>query len=113
MIRDLEQITKSLGGDQSPIWFNDLRTQGLSRFNELGIPTVKDEEWKYTNLVSLGKCTFRVAKENGLVEHEALENYCDRSETNIVFVNGIFSQELSNMDNIPDGINISMLLLSG
>ena len=40
MIRNLDEVTKSLSDSQAPDWFNDRRAQGLSRFTELGIPTV-------------------------------------------------------------------------
>jgi Fe-S cluster assembly protein SufD len=73
----------------------------------LGIPTVKDEEWKYTNLAALGKYTLDVVKGGVLAERDALESYYDRSETNIVFVNGTLSRELSDLDSAPDGITIT------
>jgi Fe-S cluster assembly protein SufD len=110
MIQGLEQhITESLNSRQTPDWFNRLRTESLSRFNKLGIPTVKDEDWKYTSLAALTKHTFKVAEDNELIESEALKNYLNTSEINIVLVNGILSTELSTLSNVPGGITISTL----
>ena len=109
MIQHLEEITKSLRGDQMPDWFNDSRARGLSRFNELGIPTVRDEDWKYTNLLPLSKNPFEITRENTLIEREALENYCNGNEVNIVLINGVFSAELSRLSNIPSGVTVSTL----
>ena len=109
MIKDLEKITKSLSHEEAPDWFNDLHTKGLSRFNALGIPTVDDEEWKYTNLLPLAKHAFDIAKESQLAELDDLKSYRSDNEINIVFVNGILSEELSNFHNIPGGITVSTL----
>lgn len=109
LIRDFDRITKSLQGRQTVPWFQNLRAKSLSRFTQLGIPTVKDEEWKYTNLTALAQHTFDVATEGKLVELDAFKSYCSADEINIVFVNGIFSKELSNVDKLPTGIIISSL----
>jgi Fe-S cluster assembly protein SufD len=109
LVRDLDRIAKSLHGEPTARWFQDLRGKGLSRFTELGIPTVKDEEWKYTSLTALAGQTFAVAAESRLVELDALQKYCGPGEVNIVFVDGIFSEELSNVDKRPEGITVSPL----
>jgi Fe-S cluster assembly protein SufD len=108
-IQRLNTAVKSLTNGQAPAWLSEIRQQGLSRFNELGIPTVKDEEWKYTNLAPLAKHTFELIQDGKLVEQEQLNQYCSRSDLNVVFVNGIFSEELSNLLGIPEGITISTL----
>lgn len=100
---------ESLCSEKVPNWFNDLRAQGLSRFNELGVPTVKDEEWKYTNLLPLAKNNYEMTTESQLAEAEALRNYCSDNEINIVFINGILSKELSNLSGIPSGMTVSTL----
>ncbi len=73
-------------------------------FQTHGIPTVKNEEWKYTSLEPLEKNIFELVKDNKLADRSALFEYCNPQEINIVFVNGIFSADLSNLKNIPSGI---------
>jgi len=85
-------------------------TKGLSRFHELGIPTVKDEEWKYTSLATLADQTFEIASNDvPQINPDVLAKYCDNREINIVLINGVFSKDLSNVDKIPDGVAISPL----
>lgn len=109
LIKGLEDIKRSLTAGHTQDWAHTLRTQGLSRFLETGIPTVKDEEWKYTNLSPLTGFSFARAQDNTLVETEALSQYADDSELKIVFVNGLYSEKLSSLADLPKGITVSTL----
>ncbi len=108
-IKELQAIANSLQSAQSPQWFKKMRLAGISKFSELGIPTVKDEEWKYTNLASLAKLTFERPTNSDLIEMEAFRAYRNDEDINIVFVNGSLSAELSNINKIPKGITISTI----
>ncbi|MGC8792596.1 MAG: Fe-S cluster assembly protein SufD [Bryobacteraceae bacterium] len=52
---------KHLAND-CPWWLHGLRRMALARFAELGFPTTKVEEWKYTNLVPLAQTVFEPAR---------------------------------------------------
>ena len=39
-------------------WISQLRSAALSRFAALGFPTVRQEEWKYTNVAPITKIPF-------------------------------------------------------
>jgi len=39
----------------------DLREAALRRFNELGFPTTRDEEWRFTNVAPIARSNFPVA----------------------------------------------------
>ena len=108
-IKELQVMADSLQSTKSPQWFKKMRLAGLSQFNELGIPTVKDEEWKYTNLASLAKQTFERPTDSNLIEMDAFKAYRNDEDINIVFVNGSLSTELSNINKIPKGITISTI----
>src|SRR3989338_4458331 len=103
-IDGLENLTESLN-DQNPRWVNDLRKQGLARFVELGVPTTKNEEWKYTNITPITQRKFQLPKEGKLHASEEFNRYRDSKEINIVFVNGIFAPQLSNLKKL-NGITI-------
>jgi len=107
-IDGLEEFNSRLQND-SPVWLNQLRTSGLSRFKELGIPTTKEEEWKYTNIARLMEHRFQISTVHEINEQEAFNRYCSPKEINIVFVNGIFAPTLSNLKNLPKGVVISNL----
>ncbi len=39
-------------------WLELVRSSAMDRFEQLGFPSVRDEEWKYTNLAALAKENF-------------------------------------------------------
>src|SRR5882672_11640398 len=39
-------------------WITRLRENAMARFEELGFPTTKDEEWKYTNVAGIARTDF-------------------------------------------------------
>jgi Fe-S cluster assembly protein SufD len=51
-----------------PAWLLDQRISAWKSFEELPYPTVKDEEWKYTDLSGFGHADFNVEFEQGLFE---------------------------------------------
>ena len=53
-----------------PVYLKDIRKKAIGRFEELGLPSTKHEEWKYTNLLPLSKSEFHPALYNTLDKHE-------------------------------------------
>ena len=47
-------------------WLQDLRDHAASRFVELGFPTVRDEEWRFTNVSPIASTEFRLAPSSKL-----------------------------------------------
>ena len=41
-----------------------------------------------------------------MVETDSFQNYVDKNETQIVFINGVLSEEFTNLGNVPKGIEI-------
>ena len=89
-----------------PSWLKQLREQSLTKFNQLGVPTTHDEDWKYTNIAPVVKRKYTLVQDGNFSEKEQLSPYLDPREINIVLVNGIFSSELSNLKGLPKGIRI-------
>ncbi len=48
--------------NECPWWLHGLRRTALARFAELGFPTTRVEEWKYTNLAPLARTVFEPAE---------------------------------------------------
>ncbi|MBZ5577744.1 MAG: Fe-S cluster assembly protein SufD [Acidobacteriia bacterium] len=42
-------------------WLQELRNAAFQRFAELGFPTTKNEEWRFTNVAPIARTTFRVS----------------------------------------------------
>jgi Fe-S cluster assembly protein SufD len=97
-------------GRASDAWLRRIRKDAIQRFAELGFPTTKLEEWKYTNVAPLAKIPFQAAefKLDKLTEerlaglplaHAAFDECCSR----IVFVDGHHRRDLSSPD-LSEGV---------
>jgi Fe-S cluster assembly protein SufD len=53
-------------------WFEEVRQAAFRRFAELGFPTTRDEEWRFTNVAPIARTTFRVASPNLRLEAPAV-----------------------------------------
>lgn len=93
-------------------WLNRLREQAFEQFKIQGlpIPNKKIEDWKYTSLWNLARQPFKhIAKEN-LVTTEQSERVALLTNTyRVVIVDGIFSEELSQLQNLQEGLAIYSL----
>lgn len=58
-LEDFEKLTGRTSSSGCG-WTTDLRTQAMERFQSLGFPSTRDEEWKYTNVDSLRNARLRV-----------------------------------------------------
>lgn len=111
-MEQLDTLAGPLKGEESSEWVAQLREEGLTRFRKTGIPTVKDEEWKYTNLSALAGHRYTLAGKSALSpaqRNDVLARYCGKADVNIVFVNGALDMELSNFGRIPAGVEILTL----
>lgn len=77
--------------------FKSVREKYIRQFDADGFPTVKDEEWKYTNLLPLIKKDYAFENTDGSISKEQLEEFIlnDTDSYFLVFVNGVLSKELS------------------
>src|SRR5216683_2075901 len=81
-----------------PVWLCGLRQAAMDRFMELGFPTLKDEEWKYTDVRPIAETPFVFGgyDPSGLDEGTIQSLTFDDSGCHrLVFINGHFSRELS------------------
>ncbi len=89
-------------------WAKRLREAAFDRFKELGFPTVKDEEWKYTNVAPLTKLSFQTARDVGDSEVTPAEvsrlGCVEAKNSQLVFVNGVLRKDLSSLEDVPAGL---------
>ncbi|MFN0301048.1 MAG: Fe-S cluster assembly protein SufD [Burkholderiales bacterium] len=77
-------------------WFNQLRAEGLERANALTVPTLRDEEWRFTDLSPLYRLAFRPSRVGGAIDAATLATFAiPEATTRLVFVDGIFAASLS------------------
>ena len=105
-------ITPSLagrvpGGRREPAWLREAREQGLARFGELGLPTRKHEEWKYTSLSALAPILAApAAPAEGRDPRALLGRAPHAGGPRLVFANGRFRADLSSPGPLPSGVAV-------
>src|SRR5690348_8426841 len=92
-----------------PRWLDDLRSRGAARFAALGLPTVREEEWRFTNVAPIGAIDFVSAEPvSGTAERLADFAYTD-APVRLVVVNGRFDATLSRTKGLPAGVHAGSL----
>lgn len=93
-------------------WLLPIRKAAMARFSELGFPTLKHQDWTYTNVAPIAGSKFTPAGEvaadvrpEQIAEFTRWDTGCPR----LVFVNGRFSRTLSSLSGLPDGIKVTSL----
>ena len=91
-------------------WLELVRNSAIDRFEQLGFPTVHDEEWKYTNLAGLAKQGFVPAtRATNVLLDGAQFVYPETTTTHLVVVNGFLSEELSVRSGLEGVVAIDLL----
>lgn len=90
-----------------------LRESAMTSFAELGFPTPKDEEWKYTNVAPIARAGFSFSATNQAaptISKEDLASFgiAESEDSRLVFVNGQFSDPLSLLTGIQ-GVTVAQL----
>src|SRR6476660_3734502 len=94
-----------------PRWLQDLRDRAAARFTALGFPTVRDEEWRFTNVAPIAAEEFRAAGADAALATEAeLSGYLySDAAVRVVIVNGRYVPALSRTAGLPPGVRVGSL----
>jgi Fe-S cluster assembly protein SufD len=82
----------------------------MDQFQQLGFPSVKEEEWKYTNVAPISRIDFSpmVTSDGALSSLRADQlgefTYPEARESRLVFVNGILRTDLSSLKGLPEEV---------
>jgi Fe-S cluster assembly protein SufD len=106
----------------APEWLQSLRAQGLARFEALGYPTTKNEDWHFTSVAPIAERTFHAAmtSKKGVSSEGSTAGVVARADLRrftfgqpawhtLVFVNGEFSENLSSYAGLGDKVRVSSL----
>ncbi|OLO04398.1 MULTISPECIES: Fe-S cluster assembly protein SufD [Salinicola] len=105
--RFLERLTARRGGD--PSWVAARRQAGAARFEAMGFPTRRDEQWKYTDVRRIAEGDFALATDAEFDSARFDEQRLDIDAYRLVLVDGLFSPALSELDGLPSGVSIEPL----
>jgi len=117
-LRNYLDAYHTLGANASrqPAWLRGLRERGFARFCEVGFPTTKNEDWRFTNVNAIAQTPFQLARE----ARRSDATYSDTLDAcripgaacQLVFLNGRFASELSDLGNLPQGVRVGSLAQS-
>jgi Fe-S cluster assembly protein SufD len=91
--------------------YASLREKAIAEFVHQGIPNRKNEEWKYSDASALFKTELTFEKHDSAIGKKEIEKFLipNLNASTVVLVNGIYSEELTVLKNIPKGVVISSL----
>jgi Fe-S cluster assembly protein SufD len=96
-------------------WLQDLREEAANWVRHSVVPNTREEEWRFTDLSPLKQVDFQL----GMFHvHNHVETFHGTSlqsmilpevSERLVFVNGVYSPDLSNTENLPAGLIVGNL----
>jgi len=93
-------------------WLAAHRDRARQRFEALGLPTPRNEAWKYTNVTPIARTAFASVDPTRALgsAHRALPvlgPFRSAPLTQLVFVNGVFTPEHSQLGTLPAGVQVT------
>ncbi|HKL78047.1 MAG TPA: Fe-S cluster assembly protein SufD [Gammaproteobacteria bacterium] len=90
-------------------WVAERRRAALNRFTATGFPAPRAEDWKYTSLKPIEKRPFALPQGNGsevAAADIAPFTFDEPAAHRLVFVDGVFSPDLSTIGELPAGVTV-------
>jgi len=88
-----------------PAWLADFRKAGAARFAEAGLPTNREEAWKYTSLRPLARAKYEAGAMGApALDPSALPPLALDGAARAVFVNGRFAAGLSDLEGLEAAV---------
>ncbi len=97
---------------EGPEWLEPIRRAAIERFAATGFPTARDEEWRFTPIGPIAQRAWRQAVGGtGAVTREELAPFIfgHPEWTTLVFVDGLYSEELSSTTSLTKGVRAGSL----
>jgi Fe-S cluster assembly protein SufD len=107
-VAQFERLMEKAAGSE-PAWLTSLRREAIDHFRDTGFPTMRDEEWKYTDVGPIARSAFRPAVEGS---HADLRHVIEGVplagviKNRLVFVNGRYVSEYSHIEGLPAGVRV-------
>ena len=98
---------------EEPAWIGRAREEALDTFLALGFPGSRDEEWRFTNVAPIAAEAFPLGvAPPGLASGDDAP-FRIPGAAELVFLNGVYSPELSHVGQLPRETRIEPLAASG
>lgn len=100
----------------TPAWLCEFRKQAMERFTELGVPTKRIEDWRFTNVGPLARRPYQNVQSVSLASDAAQELLqratLDEDFHRLVFVNGHYVPQWSTRHHLAPGVVVEDLATS-
>ncbi len=109
-VADFEAFARN-GASGAPDWLKELRAGAIARFAELGFPTMKQEEWRFTSVAPIADQRFILAyaPRSTLPAPSDIERLCVGAGPRVVFVDGRHAPTLSTPAGLVGGAQAGSL----
>lgn len=107
----LSELARSvdLAALPGPAWLGDIRRSAAEAFERLGLPSRRDEEWRYTSLRRIESASFAPSAGAGVIDASSLARMTVDvpGAVRVVFVDGVLSTALSSpLDGLAGGLTV-------
>jgi Fe-S cluster assembly protein SufD len=94
---------------QAPAWLKERRDQASRRFAEVGFPTTRQEDWRFTNVAPIADAKFPLANGSFAQAAALVASVKIPGALTLAIVNGQFAAGLSDLGAMPKGVRIAGL----
>jgi len=108
--RALFEEKQNGGGRPDPPWLPVHRREAMARFEELGFPSTRVEEWRYTSTAELARTPFSLAAPSGSpIDTGGLAVDAASTSGRVVIANGRYVAALSGTSPETPGVTVASL----
>ncbi|MDN3520098.1 Fe-S cluster assembly protein SufD [Halomonas ramblicola] len=91
---------------EEPTWIAARRQAGAARFEAMGFPNRRVEAWKYTDVRAIARGDFALASDADFSPATAAALTLPIEAHRLTFVDGVFSAALSQLEGLPEGVQL-------
>ncbi len=95
---------QATGPDEDAL--HEMRREALEQFLRTGLPTTRQENWKYTNLSGLAERLADDLRGKPAAQPSQQQTLSITGAVQVTFVDGIYRPELSAADELPPGVQL-------
>jgi Fe-S cluster assembly protein SufD len=110
MMTQLADITGDRMTTPEPSWFEIVRDNARQQHQKVGLPTGKEEQWRFTQIGPVLRTSFSLAGDSDPQELATQNTFGNQALVELVFVNGRFVPELSKTNHTIRGLTVGTLV---
>lgn len=107
--RSLVESFREKRSPRDPAWLARIRRASMERLREVGFPTVRDEDWKYTNVAPILNVPFVEGRRETPWQRSRGFTLPGGEGVQLFFINGRFAPDHSSRGRGADGLEVASL----